>query len=266
LDKGQAKVFKFNLSGELLHTFCRPGQGPGEFNDPRQLVFAQDVLWVVDFGNGRIQLFKKDSYFKTITLTNPSRPRNLATIGDKVFVGPQSLIAEFGSIRVMSADGHSLNRVKAIDTPDLNRNQAHSLWRMFEIQRLGMNRLLLGFYYDNLLVVIDLKGNILASKQMDHLYQKYEDRRGPAVFPAGYAAMAFSEGPEETILVATCDQEKRLCGTIYQLDTSLNKPLKRWNLGESVRTMRYVADKDLLVVGLRSEVRVYGFDDSQNQN
>jgi len=53
-----------DLEGKFKRTFGRPGSGPGEFNDPKQLAFDLDGnLWVADSDNHRLQVFTRDGAF-----------------------------------------------------------------------------------------------------------------------------------------------------------------------------------------------------------
>lgn len=260
LDRGRCQVFRFDLAGNHLATFGGKGQGPGELNDPRDMAFFEGRLWVSDFGNGRIQAFKNNVYHQMIKLTKPAMPKNLEVIGSELIAAPQALIADFGGLVSLDASGDVLREIGSIDVPADRWGQTTSLWRMFDLIPLGNDRLAYGFTFDNLLMVTDLDGKILKAQQMDSIYERYEDRRGNVTYPAGYAAMTFAEGPNDTILLASCNQEMRTCSTVYQVDAATLQPVNRWDFGETVRAMHYDAKSELLFVAHQSEVLAYGAD------
>jgi hypothetical protein len=57
LDWKECHVRVFSRAGELVTTFGRKGQGPGEFSRPDRLGLLGDSVWVSDPGNRRITFF-----------------------------------------------------------------------------------------------------------------------------------------------------------------------------------------------------------------
>lgn len=52
-------------SGNLLQTFGAPGSGPGQFKEPRAMEVGPDgLVYVMDSGNGRVQVFNRDGVFQ----------------------------------------------------------------------------------------------------------------------------------------------------------------------------------------------------------
>ena len=47
LDGGNQIVFQYSLDGEYLHTISGPGQGPGEFIEPEDIIVNKDTLWIL---------------------------------------------------------------------------------------------------------------------------------------------------------------------------------------------------------------------------
>ncbi|MBC8185585.1 6-bladed beta-propeller [candidate division KSB1 bacterium] len=47
LDVGNQVVFQYALDGEFLHTISGPGQGPGEFIEPTNIIVNEDTLWIL---------------------------------------------------------------------------------------------------------------------------------------------------------------------------------------------------------------------------
>ncbi len=258
LDSGQATIFKYDMNGWPLGKLGNPGQGPGEFFNPSSVAVVGPYLWVADFGNGRVQIFKDDIFLKTIKVQNPNMPKNLAISNGKVYVAAQSLVPEFGSMAVFNPSGTQHSEVALNATSQTNRRVA-SLWNMFHLTPLSDDRLILGFRYDNVVSVMDHHGKIVNEERME-LYDHYENKVNGRIFPAGYSAMAFSEGPEESILIAVCNQETRTCGKVYRFDGQLKNALQKWDLGGSVRFMKYERELGLLVTVRTAEVLVYAVD------
>jgi len=63
-DYGSDQVKKYSLQGELLSVIGCHGNSNGQFNHPRGLAFNNNkLLYVVDGGNCRIQVFQQDDTF-----------------------------------------------------------------------------------------------------------------------------------------------------------------------------------------------------------
>lgn len=61
---GNAMVHRFAADGRHLHSFGRPGKGPGEFTTPHAVwVDRQDRVLVADRENDRVQLFDREGRF-----------------------------------------------------------------------------------------------------------------------------------------------------------------------------------------------------------
>lgn len=61
---GNARVHKFTHDGKLLLSWGEPGDGPGQFHLPHGIAIDQDdILYVADRQNHRIQLFKTDGAY-----------------------------------------------------------------------------------------------------------------------------------------------------------------------------------------------------------
>ena len=59
-DWGSDQVKKYSLQGELLSVIGCHGDKNGQFNRPRGLAFNNKLLYVVDAGNHRVQVFQED--------------------------------------------------------------------------------------------------------------------------------------------------------------------------------------------------------------
>ena len=66
LNAGDCRVLAFSPDGELIRSFGRQGEGPGEFENPTGLLVRQDEVWV--FQMMRVTVFALDgTYLRTLT-------------------------------------------------------------------------------------------------------------------------------------------------------------------------------------------------------
>ena len=64
---GNSRVVKFNKDGNFVKTWGERGTEPGDFNTPHSLVVDDnDVVYVADRGNSRIQVFDTDGNRKAV--------------------------------------------------------------------------------------------------------------------------------------------------------------------------------------------------------
>jgi len=99
-------------TGEHLKDIGKRGNGPGEFNLPRDLAIGRDGrLYVVDGGNFRVQIFDKDGKYISAfgkvgkQLGDFARPKEVATDRDgNVYVADTA----FGNFQIFSPDGDLL--------------------------------------------------------------------------------------------------------------------------------------------------------------
>lgn len=63
LDADSHKVYKFNMSGELINSWGKKGAGPAEFRDPRALCVVGDSLVYV-FHEGRVEVTDINGKYK----------------------------------------------------------------------------------------------------------------------------------------------------------------------------------------------------------
>ncbi len=88
---GNARVHHFSPDGTLLHSWGRPGAGPGEFHVPHGIaVTSDDTVIVADRENSRLQFFRPDGTFVD-QWTNIARPCQITLDGDG-----NVLVAELG--------------------------------------------------------------------------------------------------------------------------------------------------------------------------
>jgi sugar lactone lactonase YvrE len=113
VDSQEHKVRVLDLeTGKLLSEIGKRGDGPGEFNLPRDAAVGKDgQLYVVDGGNFRVQVFDKDGkYLKTIGGIGRqsgqfSRPKEIAVDGQgNIYV----VDTGFGNFQIFNPEGQLL--------------------------------------------------------------------------------------------------------------------------------------------------------------
>ena len=63
---GNSRIAKFDRNGKYLKSWGSRGSGPGQFNVPHTIAIdAQDLVYVGDRTNNRIQVFDGEGTFKT---------------------------------------------------------------------------------------------------------------------------------------------------------------------------------------------------------
>ncbi len=62
INAGECQVLHLDVDWELLNSFGRCGEGPGEFENPRGMVLYGDEVWV--FGMARITVYGQDGEFR----------------------------------------------------------------------------------------------------------------------------------------------------------------------------------------------------------
>jgi len=117
------RVRVFNAqTGEHLLDFGTRGTGPGELNLPRDVTIGKDgLLYVVDGGNFRVQVFRPDGTFaKTFGAIGRrsgqfSRPKEAATDAEgNIYI----VDAAFGNFQIFNTEGQILLAVGSRDTQD----------------------------------------------------------------------------------------------------------------------------------------------------
>lgn len=261
VDRKQNCLFKFDLEGNLLTKIGRKGQGPGEFNFPRDVIAVNDQIWVTDYLNARIQIFKNDQYASMIKLDKPTSPVSFAVIDDIIYVGGHYYINEISAIAKLNTKGEVLGVIKGLDVPKSPYENTAALWRGYELKALGNKQLLLGFNYDSLIVTASTAGKTLLQKDMQDYYTPLLEVSGPMTAPGAIAVSAFTAGPDNTVLMTICNHEveRNDCSVIYQWDAEFKSILNRWDVGESLRGLSYDAAKGLLITATNNDVKVYEF-------
>ena len=109
------KLQKFSRDGELIKCVGRKGAGEAEFNDTRGITIHNDLVYVCDCGNHRIQIFDLDLNFI-------GSKKNIRTPYDIAFDFADNMYAALflqDKVAVMDSDGHCIREIthKKLDSP-----------------------------------------------------------------------------------------------------------------------------------------------------
>lgn len=103
---GNARVLKFDRTGNLLKQWGTKGKGEGEFNLPHAVCLdAKGRVYVGDRENNRVQVFDPDGKFLA-EWKESGAPYGLFLAGDRLFVADWRA----SWVRVLGPDGKSLGR------------------------------------------------------------------------------------------------------------------------------------------------------------
>lgn len=249
LEKGNACITYFNMKGDLLGKIGGIGQGPSELYEPTGMAFVGSKLWVADFKNNRIQEFAKVEgkleYVKPIKPTKMNMPMHIAVVGENVVLASTSIHPLIKGITAYDINGKFKKQI-TID-PGLKTQKTMSLWAMAKIVDLNNDRLLVGYKYVPTAILIDKNLEDARKIDLSAYYSRFEDKRNGVTFPAGYAATAFSGGPNNSVLIAACDNKKRSCHRILQFNHDLSRKIGNVDLDFHVWDMKYFPKKKLMV-------------------
>jgi len=74
-DYKESNIKKFDATGSFLGTIGRPGQGPGEFNNPMEIEWSKGRLYVRELTNMRVSILDGDGHFvKSVPIDMLSGP------------------------------------------------------------------------------------------------------------------------------------------------------------------------------------------------
>jgi len=83
------RIVVFSTDGTLLRQWGTTGPNDGEFNDPNGIAVSENVIFVVDSGNERVQVFHRNGKYAfqwTFPDFSNTRPLKLLTFKDKIYV------------------------------------------------------------------------------------------------------------------------------------------------------------------------------------
>lgn len=120
---GNARIHKFSPEGNYEFSWGEPGTGPGQFQLPHCIVISDDdILYVADRHNDRIQLFTPEGKFLGMW-TDVIRPAGLCIGRDGLlYVGECKQTLTFDDspsrISIFTLDGQLLSRLENPDSLD----------------------------------------------------------------------------------------------------------------------------------------------------
>eukprot|EP01117_Protostelium_nocturnum_P003563 TRINITY_DN146_c1_g1_i1.p1 TRINITY_DN146_c1_g1~~TRINITY_DN146_c1_g1_i1.p1 ORF type:complete len:551 (-),score=157.67 TRINITY_DN146_c1_g1_i1:10-1662(-) len=114
-DIGINRITIFNPNFELIQHFGVSGRGPGEFWQPRGMAIKNDLLYVSDYHNERIQVFNKSGTLHKILLCkypdgSQFRPNSLFVMSDNTIA-----ITSFSrnSVEIVNEEGECIDHFNA---------------------------------------------------------------------------------------------------------------------------------------------------------
>ncbi len=94
VDNSSFKIYHFDKNGRLKNEFGRKGRGPGEFLEINDIYVKDEKIYVLDYNNSRIQIFKTSGDFhKTVKL--PFQPFR----GNEILIDHKNKIQILGYYR-----------------------------------------------------------------------------------------------------------------------------------------------------------------------
>jgi sugar lactone lactonase YvrE len=117
-----ARVHRFTWDGQLKQSWGQPGKTePGHFHLPHSLLIHDDVLYLCDRENHRLQLFTLDGEFIAIW-DDIQRPMDISVDGDGVlYVSEGSVDGSSARVSVLDTSGAVLSRFDC-------RGPGHGSW------------------------------------------------------------------------------------------------------------------------------------------
>jgi hypothetical protein len=85
LEQQAREIRVYGRDGRLVRRFGRSGSGPGEFRSPGAMGSSGDTIWVYDYANARLTLFRTDG---TLLETVPGAGFRVVVPGANVRVVP----------------------------------------------------------------------------------------------------------------------------------------------------------------------------------
>lgn len=155
-DCGNNRVQVFDVSGELIKTIGKYGQGNGEMICPTGLDISEGLLYVYDAGNHRVQIFNIDGNYSSQFGTFGHENGTFGTTNPNFT--PQDLTVKNNRVYVSDTGNH---KVEAFTTNGTN---------LFTIGSHGYGN---GTFINPSGLVSDEEGNIYVSDMYNHRIQKF---------------------------------------------------------------------------------------------
>lgn len=253
IEFSSCQLFVFDLKGNLLKKVGGVGGGKNEFYNPQYIESVDSDIWISDFGNSRIQVFSDKGNMKTIRNGYTVSPSSLAVSGQHVLMAPLSLAQR--SIIVLDKSGNY-----KFSIPFQSKyvpKKALVFYFSERILPMPGNRVLIAFRYYPIVAIIESDLKTIKEYDLSDYYYAHMSKDGFSKPPEDYAAMSFSNGPGNSILLAACSRTERKCSRVLQFSQDLKK-IGEWDPGFSLRHMSYYPAKNLLaVVNVDGEVLIY---------
>jgi len=257
LDPGEGHIFKFDLNGNIVGTFSRKGYGPGEIClTTKILTLVENKIWLGDKDSGKIQIFDEKGQFEL-----GFRPKKINRVGSMVVIGNEVFVVDLSlshsPIEVYSLDHRYLRSIGGNLSINKDYKRTAGLWNFLRMSRGHGDKLVMGFIYDNRIMIWDNNGP-QNNYDMQLFYPKHEDVKEGRILPGGYSAVSFSRGPRGSFLIAACDLETRTCGKIIQVTGNMKGLLGQRELGLTIKRIRYNPNLDLLaMINANHEIILY---------
>jgi sugar lactone lactonase YvrE len=281
LDGQAAQVHRISTDGTVLPTLGGLGSGPGELRRPSTLGVKGDTLWIVDAGNGRLQVWTADG--RPIR-TLPMLPRigfympRLAADGHILAstLGQDSCLAiaytqagqELGRFGTPPVDPPSLidmselqEEIRGGNVPGFFRNTVIP----FETPN---GQVWLAMLADGALWRFDSQGNplgttVLEEPEMEQILADFfarnqEDAPRPGVYPLMYIADVQAAGPEVWVLLNRSDEDPGVLVVFSPDGEKLRRVLLP--LVRGVKSFAVDPVRQRLFLAVPSEARVLGAD------
>jgi len=88
------------VTGKCVNKFGSKGDGKGQFNTPLDIVVKDDILYISDCENNRIQVWTVTGEYKTFWGVKGSKDGELNGLGGLALKGEQLLVVDIGNERV----------------------------------------------------------------------------------------------------------------------------------------------------------------------
>ena len=207
----------------------------------------QGLFYCADFISGQIAVLRPDaSIDRVLDVRDRLSPMSMTANGNRLFVSGIHPDGHDIQVLRLGKDGKGWEPVLTDLYLDMFKGKTETLWARNALVPFGRDGLMLGFQFGNTLIQINTAGEILNWQLMDAFYPRFEEDQDGAVFPAGYAATAFSEGPGQTLLIATCDQVRRVCSRVLQMNASLDRVISEWEAPFHLWQIKYFPHLQLL--------------------
>lgn len=248
LDSGNGRVVIFSDKGKMLGSFADIGEEAGKLYRPSTMCFTNSgELWIADTDNGRISVFRNKKFMRTVQVGKIDSPSDLIQLGNYFIVSNTTLKKSSKLIAVLDSKGKHCKYIKGeiSVSPGVD-----NFWNDSALVKLSDKDFIIGFRNYNVLKKISIDNNI-KTIPMDRFYPHHKKfvKKG-IVIPDGYCSTDFCKGPDNTVLIVTCNHKLRRCRKVIEFDYRNMKVIKETELKSksSIRRLRYYEDRKILAV------------------